>query len=263
MNKVEFESLIKSGALTLGEGINNLTYLNDGFVLRKKIDHDTPFYDPETEKRALLLASKAQLSPKVLYFEKGNLATSYLRGYREFLGPNTSKENVAKLASFIKKLHSLPTDGLPGFSLLERLYAYKFSCNPLREIPNEETIINAYKNIAEPAPVFSHNDVVKGNVLMNVGGDIKIIDFEFASLNSPYFDLASFLSENNVRDEERKTLFLETYFARPLDGKEKEAVETYISLLDLLWHYWALKRFGQSKEPVFLEIAEEKLTHLL
>ena len=53
--------------------------------------------------------------------------------------------------------------------------------------------------------IFSHNDLNRENILFN--RKYFFIDWEYASLNSPYFDLASIISSYDLNDEEIGYLF--------------------------------------------------------
>lgn len=54
-------------------------------------------------------------------------------------------------------------------------------------------LIEKYKNDKK---VFSHNDVSPLNIIVN-NNDVFIIDFEWSSLNHPYWDIANFIREIN------------------------------------------------------------------
>ena len=53
-----------------------------------------------------------------------------------------------------------------------------------------------------------HNDLISANLVH--GKRLLILDWEYASLNHPYFDLATIL-ENHVLTESQSELFLDAY----------------------------------------------------
>ena len=56
--------------------------------------------------------------------------------------------------------------------------------------------------------VVCHNDLISANLVH--GKRLLILDWEYASLNHPYFDLATIL-ENHSLTESQSELFLDTY----------------------------------------------------
>jgi thiamine kinase-like enzyme len=62
-----------------------------------------------------------------------------------------------------------------------------------------------------PAPLTTcHNDLLNANFLLE-GGHTWIVDYEYAGLGDPFFDLGN-LSINNGLDEDAQALLLRTYF---------------------------------------------------
>lgn len=61
-------------------------------------------------------------------------------------------------------------------------------------------------------------------------------------MNNPYFDLASFISENNL-NETQEEFFLSKYFGSKLNLTKRKRTKIFINFLDLLFYYWALYLF--------------------
>ncbi len=62
-----------------------------------------------------------------------------------------------------------------------------------------------------PAPLTTcHNDLLNANFLLE-GDHTWIVDYEYAGMGDPFFDLGN-LSINNGLDEDAQTLLLRTYF---------------------------------------------------
>ena len=71
-------------------------------------------------------------------------------------------------------------------------------------IKNESEIIFAAEKLYEKYPlVYAHNDLVKGNLLFK-DEQLIVLDFEYAGLNISLFDIASFISENNLSNDEKE-----------------------------------------------------------
>jgi thiamine kinase-like enzyme len=85
------------------------------------------------------------------------------------------------------------------------------------------------------ADCVCHNDLVPQNIL--VGGDgIKLIDFEFAGMGNPYFDLGNFAADAELTASERSAL-VEAYFGA-FDRHEAARVQLMVfmsGIRDALW----------------------------
>lgn len=89
--------------------------------------------------------------------------------------------------------------------------------------------------------VLGHNDLLPGNILR--GADrFWLIDWEYAGLGSPLFDLGG-LASNNGFSEAQERLLLECYFNAPIDGA--------------LWHrYQAMKCASLLREAMWSMVSE-------
>jgi thiamine kinase-like enzyme len=63
-----------------------------------------------------------------------------------------------------------------------------------------------------PVPRPCHNDLLIGNFI-DQGADLRILDWEYAGMGDPYFDLANF-STNHDLDARGDRALLEAYFGR-------------------------------------------------
>ena len=143
--------------------------------------------------------------------------------------------------------------------MFNRLEAYK------KNIPEKYYINSSYekKVIKEVSKIFSkdplvicHNDLVRGNLLFRFNCCF-FIDWEMASLNNPNFDLASFISENDLNDEQ-KEFFLKKYFGYKYNSLKKKKVDLFIYFQDILFYYWAMSYFFTRNDKIYLEIAKKK-----
>jgi thiamine kinase-like enzyme len=230
-------------------GLSNRTYLiNETEVLRIKEPSDPYFYKPSEEKKILEVAIKEGLAPKLFAFDEktGNLVSEYVSS-SSFLGPTTSIEDTKKVISLLEKLHQSEGSFVP-FDLWGR-YAYYEKESGEPAFPNEERLLDRTKRmLVGEKLVLCHNDVVAGNVLKNSDGSLSLIDYEFAGLNYPEFDLASLYSENGLSESVIASLL----------PKSDEKTRLLIKVANRLWFYWAKWRYLKTGNQVFLLIAEEK-----
>lgn len=242
-------------------GLGGTSWLINGqYVYREVNQILDPFIDFENEYLCQKMASDANISvPLVDYNLKTGEKTTTFIPETVFLASPSQLNQIILVAKVIAKLHQLPIQGLKPFDFLKRINYYKQYLN-IKITTSEEALV--YRKIADLdekyPPVFSHNDLVKGNLLF-LNNRVYLIDFEYASLNSPLFDLASFLSENNLNSSEEIATLLSNY---TLNDFPLEEIETYRLALDYLWMYWALARFKLTKNPVFETIYFEKKSRL-
>ncbi len=115
--------------------------------------------------------------------------------------------------------------------------------------------------------VLSHNDMVRGNFLFddNNGKHDYIIDFEYASLNDPLYDIASFISESliMVTDEElRKELTSYWKSLWKLDEEEEKMIDKWIFFQNVSGAYWANAMYDITKRKIFKDIIKDKYHEL-
>jgi tRNA A-37 threonylcarbamoyl transferase component Bud32 len=106
----------------------------------------------------------------------------------------------------------------------------------------------------DPTPwVFCHNDLVKANCFIQ-NGEAQFIDWEYADLHNPWFDLAAIVYYFDLDSDQSRT-FLAAY-QNDWQAKVEEPIflAAQISLLwgDMLWH---LDKFGGGYWP---ELAQKE-----
>lgn len=236
----------------ISKGVTNTNYLvNEHYVVRIKSEKEH-FYKYKNEKEILHLTSNLFLSEYVTYLDRdGNKVSEYIPNAHTFKGENNEIIAVAKM---LKKLHSAEIDSKIKFKPLKRFYYYQNKSDG-EKFQHEETVIKNMKKLYDKYPlVMCHNDVVDNNLLFSKNASY-LIDYEYAGKNIYLFDLASFLSENGIKDKRKVKLFLSTY-GFPLNNIDE--LQQMIMFLNLLWYYWALERYQTTKKKIFSEIADNK-----
>ena len=92
--------------------------------------------------------------------------------------------------------------------------------------------------------------------MLFVDNKLYLLDFEYAGNNIELFDIASFISENNIEDIELIDYFISQF------NVDKKDVITMIDFANILWYYWAQYNFTLTKKSIFKEIAIDKLNHI-
>lgn len=249
---------IPSSFISLSNGTANRIYASDELLIRKKVINkvDEPFNLPVNEKNIYKSLKGNIHVPHLYYFDEyGNKVEQFIKG-REFRKDN--KEDLLKVSKAIKSLHALPLfDIQEDFDIVNRFLSYKGK-REASFIKEKEVVKKGINIINSSKQVISHNDLWSGNILIDEE-KAYLIDFEFGSINSYYFDLASLIEENAL-DKESLTFFLSNF---NLEEKEIRDIYSLIPFLDILWYYWALSRYNETNKTSFLDIAKSKKEHYL
>jgi len=244
----------------LKAGFSNYSYLvNHHHVLRIKKAVDDAFYDPRLEAKVIAGVSALKMSETVLYFNEsdGTKLSSYLPHTHKIVDQPSEVELIL-VAKALRKLHRRKLVSGTAFDLFGRLEFYRSHCSDLVDALYERKVVSSVRRFYGEAPfVLCHNDVVAGNLLFR-RSKVFLIDFEYAADNNPLFDLASFLSENDVSDEKAMRLFLGAYFNKRCDDVTFRRVRRLVSLQDILWYYWAQMRYIETRESIYKRIAHTK-----
>jgi thiamine kinase-like enzyme len=247
---------------SLQDGFNNSSYLINGDkVFRLKKMSDTPFYSPKNEGTILQLIAPNRIGPRLFYFdyETGNMIDRYIEGDHRFLGPDVDLDQLLSLAGVLKRLHSV--QGCTSeFYPEQRFDSYKQRSSVELNDPQETQVRSLIQKIHKTEPlVLCHNDLVKDNVIIEpFSNKITLIDFEFAGLNNPEFDLASVLSENMIFDPQKCESFIKAYYGHDYTLDKGKIVALFMAYENYLWYYWAVCRYKETSYPPFATIAEDK-----
>lgn len=163
--------------------------------------------------------------------------------------------------NLLKTLHNLPTNNIDKFDPFKLIKLYKKIALE-EEFVDESKIINKAKKLYKKYPLcFCHNDLLYANFI-KTNKRYYLIDYEYAGLNIALFDIASFLSENNINDKNKQIEFIKKYYGC-FTEKLYDDIIIMFNLLDLLWYYWSTALYKLYKEEIFLIISNEKKEHLL
>ena len=238
-------------------GLSNVSFaINNAYVMRVPSSYVKPFVNYRNEENILNVISSLKMSEKIVYFDSKNgiKISKYIHGGFTY-DETPSNEQIIMTAKAVKKLHRQKIKVKNYFSPLERLEHYRsYSLKEKLDQRYEKKIVRLMGSYLEKEElILCHNDLVRGNLLYKFD-DVVVIDWEYAGMNSPYFDIASFISENNL-DEHQKELFLQSYFGSKLNNLKRKKVNTFVNFNDILWYYWALMMHKNTENAVFLMIA--------
>jgi thiamine kinase-like enzyme len=197
---------------TLGGGITNHNFkvVVDGDVLVLRIGgKDTGLLgiDREHEHEAALTAARLGIGPEVVRFADGVLVTRFVEG-------EVGRADPAAVGVLLKRLHGAPAVAgrFDSFRVVEAYAATATGHG--RSLPDpygpaHELACQIEARRAAAPVVTCHNDLLAANFIDD-GKRIWIVDWEYAGMGDPFFDLANF-AVNNGLDEDGECALLEAY----------------------------------------------------
>lgn len=183
-------------------------------------------YSARTSFEHLVLASAAGIAPPVYYYDAaGGISISgyiEVRPVRDTWPPD---QLAIQLAGTLKTIHGLPYTGIATDlqatidTMISRFQQSGMLCGPVFSecFEQYEKIRSAYP-WHDTGKVFSHNDLNPNNILCD-GKRIWVIDWDVASLNDRYIDLAN-IANYFVHTPELQKAFLHAYFGHAADASQ-------------------------------------------
>ncbi|OQY26199.1 MAG: hypothetical protein B6I38_11700 [Anaerolineaceae bacterium 4572_5.1] len=181
---------------------------------------------------------------------EGYLIASFIEGKLPSLSELGQRENIKRVADAVHRVHSLPPipETFSPFRVVEnsaeiaRQYNVDFPDN-FGELVNEMNAAETALNTSPFTPRLCHNDLLNANFLDD--GQIRILDWEYAGMGDPLFDLANFAVHHEFNDEQDRWL-LESYFGEITD--ENWARLKILKIIsDFREAMWAMVQIGISK----------------
>ena len=247
------------------EGFSNENFLiNDAYVLRLPLPNGDPTISRKCEEEVYKVIQPLNISEKIEYFnsKSGIKITKYVHNPMKYQSTPT-KEEILNVVKTLKKLHKSQIKVPFEYNAVKKLQLYKkaITNDYYLDQKYEKIIIKEYQKLQNKEDeVLCHNDLVKGNLLFKFNG-LTIIDWEYASMNSFYFDLASFISENNLSDEQ-ETFFLSKYFGYKYTNRKRKIVDSFIKFLDILFYYWGLYLYKKRGDQIYYSISLDKFNRI-
>ncbi len=261
--KNKLEKILNDNIINITEtsyGITNKNYIveteNKKYFCRVPKD-TTIITNKENEKEALEILKNEDYFLTPVYYDSNLLITEFKVGAKTFIS-NKNLSSIVEIANILKNFHNKNFESKYSFSPIDTFDKYFYQVEQFSiDIEKYLYLIDDFKKYYTPDRLC-HNDLVEGNFLF-ADKKIYLIDFEYSGMNDYYFDVASFISENNLDYQETIT-FLKSYF-----DKEKcdfEKLDVFLKFADLLWYTWAWLLYEKREEEIYKTIAEEKYNKL-
>jgi thiamine kinase-like enzyme len=232
----------------LDGGITNRNYLvhdgNERFVARVGEELFILGIDRRNELQCHRAAELLGVAPPLIHGGNGVLVSRYIPS--RTLDPSSAQEPgfAPRLAEVLRQLHT-GWDELIGdllfFSPFQAGRTYVATSRRIGAVlPSDihqmlEATRKLSHTISPYIPALCHNDMLPANVLDD-GKRVWIVDWEYAGMGHPLFDLAGF-SANCSYSDEQDVAFLESYRGeiRPQDLYELRVLKVASLLRDALW----------------------------
>ena len=200
--------------------------------------------DRRNERLCHVAAESTGVAPPIVFAENGVLVTRYIPS--RTLDAVTGREPSfpARLAVVLRALHQ-GWDTLVGdllsFSPFQASRTYVETSRRIgAELPGDidamlEAMRKASRSLAPYTPTLCHNDMLPANVLDD-GDRVWIVDWEYAGVGHPLFDLAGF-SVNCFYSDEQDREFLAAYRGNlnPIELRDLRVLKVASLLREALW----------------------------
>lgn len=229
-------------------GITNHNYrVRDSertYVARLCVERTLLGIDRRNEVVCQRAAHACGIAPEVVHHEDGVLISGHLIGRTLTSADVREPAFVPRLARVLRRLHD-PWDQLTGeilyFSTFQTIRTYTKTARELKaRLPNDiESILDdtarLSRGIAPFQPVLCHNDLLAAN-LIDDGERVWLVDWEYAGMGHPLFDLAG-ISANCAFSESLEVALLEEYrgSVEPQDLRELRVLKAMSLLREALW----------------------------
>jgi thiamine kinase-like enzyme len=219
-------------------------------------DTDLLGIDREAERLANRKAAELECAPRVaaMLDDPSCLVTSFVRS-REMTGaelrePGCIEEIAAGLRAFHRSGLELPTD----FYVTEIVSRYADVARSRGDaVPDRfdeawkcaRKVVKAVRRHPEHQPHPAHNDLLTANFLHD-GERIMIVDWEYAGMGDPFFDLGNFTVNNELDDADEERL-LEAYFGEPATPRRRAALKLFRFMSDFREAMWGVVQTSVSE----------------
>jgi thiamine kinase-like enzyme len=246
----------------LGGGITNHNYVvgvtvpgrpEKRYVLRVPGEGTDLFIDRGNERACSVAAAQAGVAPEVCYVVGDAMVIAFIEA--ETMHPDTlagRQDRVEQAVRALKQVHERAVfpmqielfDMIRRYTDMAREVGAPFPAEMDRMFAVGEEVEAALRR-DPPAPAACHNDLLSENFLIDRGGRMWIIDWEYGGMADPYFDLGDFCVEQPLTEDEEKLVL--TAYCGGMDEHRYSRMMLHKLVADLWWSIWAMIQATLSK----------------
>jgi len=236
----------------LAAGPTNITWLVEDERSRWVLRLDRPAIaelglSRGSEGAVCVQAAAAGITPVYHLFDAS--AGIYLR--RFVPGRALSAEDLSdprlleRLAAILRKLHGLPPAGEP-FDPVAAVGRYAAQLGTRKAAALAERAVATLQTVPSGAGrlAMCHNDLVAENIIETSGGRLMLIDWEYAGVGDPFFDLAVVIRHHGLGEPLARG-FLEAYLQRTATADQHERLTRLCAFYGCLLELWTMRVGGQ------------------
>ena len=216
---------------SLSGGMTNLNLKvsddNADFVVRLGEDDPIHLISRANEIASCQAAFEIGVSPELVYHEPGILVVRFIEGKVFDEADVRVEHNLQRIVELLQRFHREVPQRFNRvavmfwvFQVLRHYHNLLTQADSVYSdrLPRLAGIANHLESAVGPVDiVFAHNDLLPANFIDD-GDRIWLIDFDYAGFNSPLFDLSNLASNNELSDDQERTM-LEQYFGTPPDQR--------------------------------------------
>lgn len=212
----------------------------------------------ENEEKNTQISYQLGLSPTIVYINEhtGIKLTEFIPG-AETMTPATIQRhnNMLQAADILRTLHNSKVRLKGEFNVLNEITRYERLMEQAGAV-----MYDGYDRIREE--IFSlsdvlneigvdirpcHNDLVPENFIKDNNGRLFLIDWEYAGMNDPMWDIAAAFIESDFTPENQE-LFLSHYFQGEIPADVWTRILVNQILMDILWSIWTVVKEKQGDD---------------
>ncbi|HEY6102149.1 MAG TPA: phosphotransferase [bacterium] len=240
----------------IGGGITNVNYRVEvdgvSFFVRVPGEESRLLgIDRRREYECTAAAAQSGVGPEVVDFleAEGVLVTRFIAGHGMSLEEIRRPESIRRVAATLRRLHGGPP--FPGtFSPMGAVADYLRISRQAAPLPaaidsmvDQARAIDRALGAAPPVLRPCHNDLLLANFIDD-GRQIWVVDWEYAAMGDPFFDLGNFAVHQGLSDEQEQA-FLTAYLGGPTDS-DLARLKLMKILSDLREAMWAMVQVSVS-----------------
>ena len=171
--------------------------------------------------------------PNIIFndLNAGIIVWEYIEGTEAKSELILNKDFLIRLGRKVKNIHITDITTLSSYNFLDFIEHYK---DIIKDNKSREDINNLISKLynSDTQLTLCHNDLTKPNIL--VGDTISFIDWEYASLNDPHYDIATVFQAYNLNANQRDA-FLIGYNSAHIDLARVNEFITLTKFTERLW----------------------------
>lgn len=231
----------------LKKGMTNRSFMfcckNKKYIMRIPGEGTEKLINRNNEAKVYNLVNKYGISDRLVYINplNGYKITEYIPNSRTCDTKNI--DDVKACMDVLKKFHNLNLKVSHEFDLFGQIEFYETLRNGKPSVFDDYEItkkniyeLKKYIDAQPKSYTLTHIDAIPDNFLF-YGEKVKMIDWEYASMQDPHVDIAMFAIYSYYDIDEVDTL-IDLYFEGKCDKDTRLKIYCYIAVCGLLWSNW-------------------------